>query len=300
MAELSRDIVAEVVEACKASATEAAEALGGVLDAEVQLTVGEPGSIETGALPEPFTGPGLAIVLTVGQTGALVLLPESSGLLPDWYANPDATGTSKLATLAQELGMVLLPEDYMPDAFRALKVNRLTKALSQAGVSDGAAVLPLEICREGDGEAKATAWLIWPAGDPGGITGVAPPAAEAPAPAPSEQKTAPPPRPAAAPAAPPKQPATIEALPNYSRSLLRIELPVVVTLARKREPLERIVRLGPGSIIQFDKSCEETLEMEIGGLSVATGEAVKVGDKFGLRINAMILPDERFVPVRKD
>ena len=40
--------------------------------------------------------------------------------------------------------------------------------------------------------------------------------------------------------------------------------------------------------------------MEIGGLSVATGEAVKVGDKFGLRVNAMILPEERFTPVRKD
>jgi flagellar motor switch/type III secretory pathway protein FliN len=91
-----------------------------------------------------------------------------------------------------------------------------------------------------------------------------------------------------------------EELPDYSRSLLRIRLPVVVTLARKREPVDRIVKLGPGSIIQFEKSCEETLDMEIGGLSVATGEAIKVGDKFGLRINAMILPEERFLPVRKD
>ena len=92
---------------------------------------------------------------------------------------------------------------------------------------------------------------------------------------------------------------TLNDLPNYSRSLLQIKLPVVVTLARKRQPVGQILKLGPGSIIQFDKSCEETLELEVGERSIATGEAVKVGDKFGLRINVMILPEERFAPVRK-
>jgi flagellar motor switch/type III secretory pathway protein FliN len=55
--------------------------------------------------------------------------------------------------------------------------------------------------------------------------------------------------------------------------------------------------LGPGSIIQFDKSCEEMLELDAGGRRIAMGEAVKVGDKFGLRITSIILPDERFRPV---
>jgi flagellar motor switch/type III secretory pathway protein FliN len=297
MAELSLDIVADVVEACKACAAEAAEALGRALDAEVQLSVGEPGSLDTGALSQEFSGPGLAIVLTVGETGALVLLAESSGILPDWYGNPDPTGKSKLATLAQELGSILLPEDYVPEAFQALKVDDLGEALGQGGVSDGAAILPLEIRRVGDEEAKATARLIWPAADPGGVTG--PKAAQAEATEPAKPQPFEP-RKAAAPRVTPKRAYTIEDLPDYSRSFLRIKLPVVVTLARKREPVERIVQLGPGSIIQFDKSCEETLDMEIGGLSVATGEAVKVGDKFGLRVNAMILPEERFTPVRKD
>jgi flagellar motor switch protein FliN/FliY len=87
-------------------------------------------------------------------------------------------------------------------------------------------------------------------------------------------------------------------LPNYTLSLLRVELPVVVILADKRQPLGRIVEMGPGSIIQFDKSCEEMLELHVGGHPVATGEAVKVGDKFGLRITSIVLPEERFQPVR--
>ena len=44
MPDLSPDIVGEVVEACKAGAAEAMEALGRGLDTEVQLTVGEPGT----------------------------------------------------------------------------------------------------------------------------------------------------------------------------------------------------------------------------------------------------------------
>jgi flagellar motor switch/type III secretory pathway protein FliN len=79
---------------------------------------------------------------------------------------------------------------------------------------------------------------------------------------------------------------------------LRIKVPVVVTLAHKRQPLGRIIELGPGSIIQFDKSCEEMLELDVGGRLVATGEAVKVGEKFGLRIKSVVLPQERFQAIK--
>jgi flagellar motor switch protein FliN len=87
-------------------------------------------------------------------------------------------------------------------------------------------------------------------------------------------------------------------LPAYTRSLLRIRVPVVVTLAEKRQPLGRIVELSPGAIIQFDKSCEEMLDLSVGNRRIASGEAVKVGDKFGLRITSLTPPGEKFVPIR--
>jgi flagellar motor switch/type III secretory pathway protein FliN len=86
-------------------------------------------------------------------------------------------------------------------------------------------------------------------------------------------------------------------LPAYSQSLLRIPVSVVVTLAQKRQKFGRIVELGPGSILQFEKSCEEMLEVDVRGHPVAVGEAVKVGDKFGVRITSMVLPGERFEKV---
>ena len=87
-------------------------------------------------------------------------------------------------------------------------------------------------------------------------------------------------------------------MPAYTRSLLHIEVPVSVTLAEKKQPVDQILELGPGSIIHFEKSCEEMLELHVGEHRVAKGEAVKVGEKFGLRITSVILPEERFKAVQ--
>ena len=91
---------------------------------------------------------------------------------------------------------------------------------------------------------------------------------------------------------------TVKSLPAYSQSLLRIPVSALVVLAQKRQTLGRIVEFGPGEIIQFDKTCDEMLELHVGGRSIAVGEAVKVGDKFGLRVTSMVLPGERFEKVR--
>jgi flagellar motor switch/type III secretory pathway protein FliN len=90
----------------------------------------------------------------------------------------------------------------------------------------------------------------------------------------------------------------IQLLPSYARSLLKVRVPVRVILASTKLPLQRVEELGPGSIIQFRKSCDETLSLEVGGCTVAAGEAVKVGDKFGLWITSIEMPAEDFDPIR--
>jgi len=95
-------------------------------------------------------------------------------------------------------------------------------------------------------------------------------------------------------------PAGGDRLSSYARSLLRIKLPVRVTLARARRPIRSILEIAPGSMLQFEKSCEETLELEVGQHNIAEGEAVKVGDKFGLRLLSIRPPQERFQAIRPD
>ncbi|MCE9604744.1 MAG: FliM/FliN family flagellar motor switch protein [Planctomycetia bacterium] len=95
-------------------------------------------------------------------------------------------------------------------------------------------------------------------------------------------------------------PATAESLSNYTKNLLRIRVPVMVTLARKKQRVSSIIELGPGTILQFQKSCEQLLEIEVNGHEIGQGEAVKVGDKFGLRVSNLTLPGERFKAIGKD
>ncbi|MCG8449309.1 MAG: FliM/FliN family flagellar motor C-terminal domain-containing protein [Pirellulales bacterium] len=97
---------------------------------------------------------------------------------------------------------------------------------------------------------------------------------------------------------PSEAPLSFSALPGYSRSLLKINLPVKVVLAEKKERLGEITELAPGAIIKFDKACDALLQMCVGNLSVAEGEAVKVGDKFGFRVSRILMPKEHFTKVQ--
>ena len=82
--------------------------------------------------------------------------------------------------------------------------------------------------------------------------------------------------------------AELEHLSTYARRLLRIRVPIQVTLAAQRKSIQEIIELGPGSIVKFDKTCDEPLELSIGSRTIAQGEVVKVGDKFGLRIGGLV------------
>lgn len=79
----------------------------------------------------------------------------------------------------------------------------------------------------------------------------------------------------------------LDCLPTYARGIMQIRVPVQVTLASQRKSIQEIIELGPGSIIKFDKTCDEPLELCVGNRPIAKGEVVKVGDKFGLRISGI-------------
>ncbi len=318
MADFGPQIAGDVAAACRTNAGEIAGGLSRTFDATISVEAGEPCALDVAAWPAGFDGPGLAVLLMVDNAAAAVaVLPEASGLLPGWYRQPDATGKSKLTTLAQELGMLVLPDAFMPADFKAAHVPNLAEALLRAGAATGAGLVPLSLTAGG---ASGSLSVIWPIGQASALYSApaatppaeaAPPAAKVASAAPRpEPKPAPRPAPAPQPAsvAPPspapRQPAgrltvaDLDDLPLYARSLLRVEVPVIVTLASKKQSIARIVELGPGSIIQFEKSCDQLLSLEVGNELVAEGEAVKVGDKFGIRVTSLLLPDERFKPVR--
>jgi flagellar motor switch protein FliN/FliY len=304
MSELNPELAGSLLEMCRGGVADAAEALQRALDGAYALTVGEATTYAASGAADEMDGPGLALVFHVGDAGLAAVLPESPGLLPDWYKTPDATGKSKLATLAQELGMIVLPEALPVGETKASHVANLKAALAAAGMSDDATQVALQLT---SGEKSGSLRLIWPLTAPAQL--LAAPATTAPAAsaaAPAEAKPAPK---AAAPPQPPaaatktvirgQQPPDFSGLPGYSRSLLKISVPVSVELASKKETLQEVIGLAPGSIIKFEKGCEEMLRLLVGENAVAVGEAVKVGEKFGFRVTSMLLPPEHFVTAKR-
>jgi len=80
------------------------------------------------------------------------------------------------------------------------------------------------------------------------------------------------------------------------KRILHLEVPVIVKLADKQLPLGDIVDLSMGSIVEFSKNAEMPLDLLVNNKVVARGTAVKVGEKFGLRIDE-ILPVEETIRV---
>ena len=72
--------------------------------------------------------------------------------------------------------------------------------------------------------------------------------------------------------------------PQELSRILRLEVPVIVKLAERKLNLSEVMRLGTGAIIEFTRGNEEPLELLINNKVIGVGEAVKVGENFGLKI----------------
>jgi flagellar motor switch protein FliN/FliY len=68
------------------------------------------------------------------------------------------------------------------------------------------------------------------------------------------------------------------------RRILRLQVPLIVRLAERKMHCSEVMRLGTGAIIEFSKSSERPLELLVNNKVIALGDAVKVGENFGLRI----------------
>lgn len=79
----------------------------------------------------------------------------------------------------------------------------------------------------------------------------------------------------------------ISAKPSDAASIARIRslrVPLIAQLAARKLPLARIRRLSIGTILEFERSISDPLELLANNRPIGKGTAVKVGENFGLRI----------------
>jgi len=81
--------------------------------------------------------------------------------------------------------------------------------------------------------------------------------------------------------------------------VLDVPVQITVELGRRTLPIGDLLQLGPGAVIELGKAAGESLDLFVNGKLVARGEAVVVGEKYGIRITEVIGGSET-VPAAND
>jgi flagellar motor switch protein FliN/FliY len=75
--------------------------------------------------------------------------------------------------------------------------------------------------------------------------------------------------------------------------VLDIELPLIVRFGRTQMTLRALSQVGPGSIIDMERSPDEPVQMLVGEQVIARGEVVVVGGHYGVRVLDLVSAADR-------
>ena len=66
---------------------------------------------------------------------------------------------------------------------------------------------------------------------------------------------------------------------------------VLVELGRRNVRIGEVLRLGPGSVLEVSKANGEPLDIYVNNRLIARGEAVVVGERYGVRLTEVLVTD---------
>lgn len=75
--------------------------------------------------------------------------------------------------------------------------------------------------------------------------------------------------------------------------LFDVPLQVSVEVGRARVLLKDLLQMGEGYVVELDKLAGEPLDLYVNSRLIARGEAVKVGDKFGIKLTEVVSQSDR-------
>lgn len=74
--------------------------------------------------------------------------------------------------------------------------------------------------------------------------------------------------------------------------ILSLDVPLIVEIGRRHMAFEDVLALQPGAILELDKNAEARLEVLVNNKVIGQGEAVKVGENFGIRVTEIDSPEQ--------
>ncbi len=95
---------------------------------------------------------------------------------------------------------------------------------------------------------------------------------------------------------PPVAPAPVQGNGNTDRNLeflFDVPLQVSIEVGRARILLKDLLHMGEGYVIELDKLSGDPLDLYVNSRLIARGEAVKVGDKFGIKLTEVVSQSDR-------
>jgi flagellar motor switch protein FliN len=98
--------------------------------------------------------------------------------------------------------------------------------------------------------------------------------------------------------APPPATAWIDSKDPSVQRLLDVPIEVTIELGQTELSIRRILEIGPGSIIELDRMAGEPVDLVVNDKVIARGEVVVIEENFGIRITALVSPEERARPAK--
>lgn len=291
----------QIIAACTNNRAAIAQSFNLCFDRGYRLEVGESTLWTASQAPAELEGPGLTVSFQVGTAGLLCVVPERLPL-PEWYRAPGESENSRLQTLAMEWAMTILPPDLEASAFRTEASESLSETIAAAEPAPESGLIALLLYDEaGEGtEPAGQLYLVGPVEKPPAAVEVASSsmgAASSPPSSPmSGRANAGGPAAASASAASGMAAAAAGQRRGDHRRLLKLPVTVSVRLAERKIEMGQLLAITPGALITFNKSCEDLLDLYVNNHPYCRGEAVKIGEKFGLKVNQVGFTEER--PVR--
>lgn len=74
--------------------------------------------------------------------------------------------------------------------------------------------------------------------------------------------------------------------------VMDVKVDLTVELGRRRLSIQEVLQLAPNSVLEFFKRSDEPLDIRVGGRLVARGEAVIMGERYGVRVTEVVSPKE--------
>ena len=71
-------------------------------------------------------------------------------------------------------------------------------------------------------------------------------------------------------------------------ALLDVSVPVVIEFGRTSMKLQEVLELGPGSVVELNRTVGEPIDIYVSDRKLAEGEVVVIDDHFGVRITKIL------------